>query len=164
MNKKMFVLPIFGIIILGFCIWFMLTSSSNGELALSEIKAYFRHTVNLNFHPDLGEISEVQIGGAISMLGYESTKYGNAIYNKKQHMEQITDYLNTISLVESMEDELPNKSPDVFIQYFDDKGNLIKNFIIYGQVFIKDVNNKKLYRIKKPNIGIIKGLEKLDFD
>ena len=144
---------------------------------LGELKAYFQRTISLNFHPNMDKVSEVQIGGAVSMTFYDTYNYGNAVsmtfydtynygnavYNKKHHMEQITDYLNTLPLVESTVDELPNKSSDAFIQYYDEEGNLAHNFVLYGQIFIKDVNNQKLYRVKRNGGGIIEKLEKLNF-
>lgn len=142
---------------------YMIHTSSNGGLALSELKACFKDTVKLDYLSEIEEISEIQIGGAISMSYQDTTKYGNSVYNEKQSIKQITNYLNTISLVEASEDELQNKSPDAYIQYFGYEGGLLRNFIIYGQVFIKDVNTDRLYRIKGFDTGIIEGLEKLTF-
>lgn len=151
--------------ILGLCVWILLGSSSNDKLMRNEIKAYFRPTIYLDYHPNVDEINMIQMGGTISMPSCDLRKYdGVALYNTKQHMEQITNYLNAIPLVWAAEDELPNLSPDAFIQYFDDRGDLVQNFTIYGQVFIRDVNQKKLYRIKKSSTGIITGLEKLEFE
>lgn len=152
------------IVFIGFCIivfigLFLMNFSNKNDLNLNEIKAYFKHTIFLDYHPDIDEIYEVQIGGAINLSSYDATRHGNAIYNKKHNIEQITNYLNLISLVEATEDELPNKSPDSYIQYFDNNGQIVGSFIIYGQIFIKDIINKKLYRIKKTKTGIVKGLE-----
>lgn len=151
------------IMVIGICVWLMSVSFSNNTLMLGELKAYFQRTISLNFHPNMDKVSEVQIGGAVSMTFYDTYKYGNAVYNKRHHMEQITDYLNTLPLVESTVDELPNKSSDAFIQYYDEEGNLAHNFVLYGQIFIKDVNNQKLYRVKRNGGGIIEKLEKLNF-
>lgn len=151
------------IMVIGICVWLMSVSFSNNTLMLGELKAYFQRTISLNFHPNMDKVSEVQIGGAVSMTFCDTYKYGNAVYNKRHHMEQITDYLNTLPLVESTVDELPNKSSDAFIQYYDEEGNLAHNFVLYGQIFIKDVNNQKLYRVKRNGGGIIEKLEKLNF-
>lgn len=164
MKVRIFAIILFVAIIMGVCICYFLGGSGNGKLIFNEIVAYFCPTVYLNYNPNVSNISEIQIGGTVSMSYYDCMEYGNFIYTKENNIKMITNYLNTLLLVESTEDELPNNSPDAFIQYFDDKGNLIKNFIIYGQVFIRDVNNDKLYRIKKTKIGIIEGLEKLEFN
>lgn len=137
--------------------------SDNGKLELGTIGACYRETVYLNYHPYMENIGEIHIGGTVSMPFCDTSELGKAIYNKKEHIKKITDYLNAVPLVKASEDELPNKSPDSYIQYFDDKGALINNFIIYGQIFLKDVNNNKLYRIKEYDSGLIEGLEKLNF-
>lgn len=146
------------------CLFISLMLSENGDLALNEIKAYFRRTVYLDFHPNVDEIYEIQVGGTVSLQIYDSYERDCAIYNTTRHIEQITDYLTTLKLAEATEEELPNKSCDSFIQYYDKNGTLIRNFLIYGEIFIKDVNNKKIYRIKSTGSGIIDGLEELDFD
>lgn len=140
---------------------FSCSSSDNANLELNEIKAYFRPNISLTYYPNIVEISEVRIGGTASMPYYDMFEHGCAIYNNKNNIEQITDYLNDLNLVNSSEDELPNKSCDSFIQYYDNNGNLVKNLLIYGEIFVKDVNNNKIYRIKKTNVGIIEGLEML---
>ena len=96
------------------------------------------------------------------MSYYDTSENGNAIYLPKVYIKQIINYLNGLKLVEVQEDELPNKSPDYFIYYYDGK-DVMKRFIIYGEVFIKDLENKKLYRVKNPKPGIITGLENLTF-
>ena len=160
--KKVFAIAVLCIVGLGICIWFLPGSDSNGELQKNEIKAYFRPTVYLDYHPDLNEVSEIKIGGTISM-SYESVK-SVYIFNQKQYIEQITDCLNSLKLAEVKDDELPNKSPDSFVQYYDNNGELVKNFIIYGTVFIKDVDCQKLYRIKYTNYDIVSQLENLKFE
>lgn len=144
--------------------YFVITSDPNCDLEVNEIKAYFRNSVSLEYNPNMDEIGEVQIGGTIRMKSCDLTERGNAVYNNQQHIEQITKCLNDMVLVEAAEDELPNKSPDSYVQYYDNVGVLVKNLVIYGRVFIEDVKNSKLYRIKKFNTDIIRELESLDFD
>lgn len=165
-HKCIFIVALCFIILCVICssisIWYELYKSPNRDLTKAELKAYFRPTIHLNFYPDADEIGEVQIGGAVSMSYYDKSEHGNAIYNKKQYIKQITEYLNNIKLAKSTKEELPNISPDSFVQYFDNNGELIKNYIIYGQVFIQDSDTGILYRVK--NTRIIKGLEGLKFN
>lgn len=161
MKRKILFILILSIIVLCICLFFSCSSSDNANLELNEIKAYFRPNISLTYYPNIVEISEVRIGGTASMPYYDMFEHGCAIYNNKNNIEQITDYLNNLNLVNSSEDELPNKSCDSFIQYYDNNGNLVKNLLIYGEIFVKDVNNNKIYRIKKTNVGIIEGLEML---
>ena len=162
--KKIFLISIFSFLILGVGLRFVLTSSPNSKLALDEIKACFRQTIPLEFHPDLNKTSKVIISSVLFEPHYNSTEDGIAVYTQKRHVEQITDYLKTLTFVEAKEDEIPNKSPDGYIQFIGNKNNLIQSFTIYGDLFIKNGNNNKLYRIKNTKLGIIGGLENLDFD
>lgn len=164
MRKYIIAILIFLIILFGALMGLKVNLLNNYKLELNEIKAYFKDQVHLDYYPDLEKIDSIQIGGAISMIWYDKKTKGNSIYTEKKNLKQITDYLNNLSLVESTEDELPNKSPDIYIQYFDINNNLDKNFVIYGRVFIKDVNNKMIYRIKNANTDIVQGLEQLDFN
>ena len=137
--------------------------SPNWTLEINEIKAYFRPGVSLDFHPDFENVEKVVIGGpAVQMSHYDTSENGNAVYLTKMHIRQITDYLNEQEFVKTQEDELPNKSPDYFINYYDEKG-IIKRFTIYGEVFIKDLEEEKLYRIKNTKKGIMEGLKNLEF-
>ena len=71
------------------------------------------------------------------------------------------DYLNNIPLVQADKKELPNKSPDLSIRFFDLNDNIVGCIYIYGQVFIEDTTTRKLYRSRKVNI--IEGLENIKF-
>lgn len=163
MKAKVFFVIICCCVIVGIGIWVLPGSIKNGNLIMSEIKTNFRHTVFLDYYPESDTIKEVEIGGAINMTDCDLKKNGNSIYNQKQHIEQITDYLNTIALVNSTKEELPNKSPDSYIQYFDNNGILMGNFLIYGQAFIEDAINDKVYQVKRNKASIIQELEKVDF-
>ena len=127
------------------------------------MKAYFRNTVHLNLQLNVNEISEIQIGGAASLSVYDSFEHDCAIYKIKENIELITQYLNSLELAESNKEELPNISCDSFIQYYDINGNLTENLLIYGEIFIENVNDKKIYRIKNTNLDIIDGLKKVGF-
>ena len=117
----------------------------------------------MNFHPNLNDIGSVQIGGAITVNSYEDKVHGNAEYRKKQNVEILTDYLNNLNLVHAQEKELPNMSADAYIVYFDNDGEQVQKFIIYGQVFIKDIEKNTLYRVKY-NPLIIDEIETLPFE
>lgn len=136
-------------------------NSPNGELIKDEIRAYFRKTVSLDFHSDINKIGKITISSVILRSKYTSGENGMVVYNKKEQIEQITEYLNSLKLVEAKEDEIPSRSPNSYIQYIDKKDNIVQSFTIYGDTFIKNGNNKRLYRVKNPNRGIIDGLEKL---
>ncbi|MBE5040989.1 hypothetical protein [Ructibacterium gallinarum] len=160
-HKKFIFLAVFLIFVLALVLLFIL--SPNRELEINEIKAYFRATVSLNFHPDFENAEKIVIGGpAIHMSYYDTLENGHAIYLTKTHIEQITNYLNGLKLAKAQEDELPNQSPDYFIYYYNEKG-IIKRFTVHGEVFIKDLEEKKLYRIKNTKMGIMEGLENLEF-
>ena len=137
-----------------------LVLSPNRELEIDEIKAYFRPTVSLDFQPDFENVIKIVIDGKVYMPYCDTYEKGNAVYKTKVHIEQITNYLNELKLVEAQKEELPNKSPDYFIYYYD-KSDVIKRFVIYGDVFIEDLEDKKLYRVKNTKSGIITGLENL---
>lgn len=164
MKAKVFFMMVCCCVIVGIGIWVLPGSIKNGNLIMSEIKTNFRHSVFLDYYPESDTIKEVEIGGAINMTDCDLKKNGNSIYNQKQHIEQITDYLNTIALVSSAKEELPNKSPDSYIQYFDNNGILTGNFLIYGQAFIEDAINDKVYQVKRNKASIIQELEKMDFN
>lgn len=140
------------IIVCGFvCCMFILHElfwCSNSKLFQNEIKAYFKPTVHLDYHPNIDNIGEIQIGGIISTSNYDKFENGHAVYADKYNINTITNYLNKIPLVTCDESELPNLSPDSYIQYFDTEGNIIKNFTVFGTIFIKDVNDNRVYRIK----------------
>lgn len=138
-------------------------SGDNAELARDEVKAWFRPSVSLDFYPDLNDVGSVQIGGAITMNSYENKVHGDAEYRKKQNIEILTDYLNNLNLVYAEERELPNMSADAAIVYYDNSDVPIRKFIIYGQVFIRDLEDKTLYRVKY-NPCIIEDIEALQFE
>ena len=89
--------------------------------------------------------------------------YGDAAYTKRQNIEKITDYLHGLKLASASDEELPNMSADASITYYNKANEKVKTFIIYGQVFIKDLENGTLYRVKY-NSQIISGIENLPFE
>lgn len=95
------------------------------------------------------------------MEQYDKLENGNAIYTDKDNINTITDYLNKIPLVMCDEIELPNLSSDSYIQYFDTDGDIVKNFVVFGTAFIKDVSDNKVYRIKYNGNKVFKKFEKL---
>ena len=137
--------------------------SPNGKLIKDEIRASFRKTVPLEFYPDINKISKITISSTRLRSNYSSCENGTVVYNKKEQIEQITEYLNGLELVEAKEDEIPSKSPDSYIQYISEKDNVVQSFTMYGDTFIKNGNNKRLYRVKHRNNGIIEGFENLEF-
>lgn len=141
-----------------------LKSDLNLELEINELKAYFRERAYLDYYPNPEEIGRIEIGGMISMSEYDEKIKGTSVYTGKEHIKQITDYLNGIVLVEAEEEELPNKSPDSSIAYIDNNGNKDKLFVIYGRAFIKDENTGKLYRAKNAHMDFVQGLENMDFN
>ena len=163
MRKKIFITTLIVTITILVYLCVSLMMSPNGKLTLNEMKAYFRNTVHLNLQLNVNEISEIQIGGAASLSVYDSFEPDCAIYKIKENIELITQYLNSLELAESNKEELPNISCDSFIQYYDINGNLTENLLIYGEIFIENVNDKKIYRIKNTNLDIIDGLKKVGF-
>ena len=143
-----------------FLAWNMLEANINGKIIKDEIKAYFRPTVHIDYKPSDNQIKTIEIGGTPSMKICDLYKEdGTAVYNTNQHIERITKYINSLILVQATDDELPNMSPDTVIKYLDDKGEAVQTFIIFGQIFIKDCNNDKLYRVKSSAKGIVNELE-----
>lgn len=140
------------------------TSNPNHELVLNEFKAYSRETVYLDFKPNIEKISEIQVYSNIDISTYDAQKNGNIIYNTKKHMETVIGYLNDMKLVDAAEDELPNQSADGSISFYDNEKNVVKNLVLYGEVFIKDLSNDRLYRKKYTRTGIIEGLNNIEFD
>lgn len=119
------------------------------------------YTVYLNYIPDYEQIREVQVYSLTEMKCYDEYENGNAIYRTNTHIQEITDYLNNIKLVEASYDELPNISADGSIRYCDNKNSVVKLFALYGGYYIEDVYNDKLYRTKG-TFDIIESLSSLD--
>lgn len=138
------------------------TSDPNYELKMNEIKAYFKKTVYLDHAPEYDKISEIQIYSLTELQNCDKFLDGNAIFNTKDHIQSITECLNSIKLVEASYDELPNKSADGSIRYYDNEGNMVMQLGLYGGVFIKDAYNDKLYRTKYAKDDIIELLNALD--
>lgn len=138
------------------------TSNPNYDLELNEIRSYFKKTVYLNYIPDYEQISEVQVYSLTEMKHYDEYEKGNSIYKTQLHIQEITKSLNSIKLVEATYDELPNKSADSSIRYYDNRNSLVKLFVLYGGCYIKDVYNDRLYRTKGAT-DIIESLSKLEF-
>lgn len=138
------------------------TSDPNYELEMSEIKAYFKKTVYLDYAPEYDKISEIQIYSLAEMQNCDKYRDGNAIFNTKDHIKSITECLNSIKLVEASYDDLPNKSADCSIRYYDNEGNMVMQFVLYGGVFINDVYNDKLYRTKYTKDDIIEAISTLE--
>lgn len=138
---------------------FLYSCPGNTKLILNEIKASFKSTVYLNYQPNIDDIEEVKIFGAITLY---NTDKENQIYIDKFKIQRIIEYLNSIPLTEATQAELPNKSPDVSIAINNVKGTKIGNIWIYGQVFIEDKINRKLFRIKNDSDWVIEGIEKID--
>ena len=161
--KKNLLLPF--VCLFGVCaVLFLLPGTiANWNLIVNEFKTYFRPEITLQYEPAYDDIKEIQIGGAITMSSYDVKEHGCYIYTKIEHMNQITEYLNKLNLVEADRSELPNMSADAAVQYYNDNG-LVRNYLIYGQVFIEDVMDNHLYRLKSSKQGIIKGLECMEFD
>ena len=116
--------------------------SGNFVLEINELKAHFLPTVHISYAPEIKDIERVEIGGAIL------AKVGKRVYSDGSDIMRITKLLNDIPFVEGKTDELPNKSADSYIQYYDKDGERVKSFVIYGEVFIEDVDRDTLYRIK----------------
>lgn len=154
MKKNVFITCLLCSVVLMGYIYTTWRLSDNYKLDMNEIKAYFKTTVHLDYQPDIEKIKEIQIGGTFST-------FYKAVYTDKIYIEEITHYLNNLELVKANADELPNKSPDSYVQYYDNDETLVGNFVIYGEVFIKDVNHQQLYRIKTTHEGIVEGIEKL---
>ena len=159
--KKIFTAVVCGFII-GLIIIILHESNSNNKLMLEEIKTTFKHRISLDYSED--NIAKIKIGGIVSMADCDSYEKGIYIYEKKQHITQIADYLNNIPLTNSSKEKLPNLSSDASVQYFDSEGNLLKNYLIYGEFFIEDTISKKTYRVKGDRAEIITGLEKIEFE
>ena len=88
-------------------------------------------------------IAKIKTGGVVSMPDCDSYEKGIYTYEKKQHITQITDYLNNIPLTNSSKEKIPNLSSDASVQYFDGEGKMLKNFLIYGEFFIEDTISEK---------------------
>ena len=116
--------------------------SPNFMLEINEIKAHFMPTVHISYSPEIEDIERVEIGGAILV------KNNKMVYSDGADIARITKLLNDIPLVGAKTDELPNMSPDSYIQYYSKDGDRAQSFVIYGDVFIEDVDRKILYRIK----------------
>ena len=144
-------------------------SDPNNDLVLDELNAYFKETVYLKYTPNFDHIGEVQIYSTTKMNNYDEYINGNMVYSTQAHIKAITDCLNNIKLVEASYDELPNTSADSSIRYYDNEKNIeketgIQTRYLYGGVFIKDIYEDKLYRIKYTGSNIIDELNDLVMD
>ena len=145
----------------GLCIAdFMNPSNPNRDLARDEYMANFRLTRHLSDVPKSDNVY-IEVRGVINLNTCDKKDGDTAIYNTTGNIKKINRYLKHMRLAVAYEDELPNESADAFITYYDNEGNKLKTYIIYGQVFIKDLQADRLYRIKNPYKGIIRGLENL---
>ena len=149
-------------------LWYMMIvsdkSDPNNDLVLDELNAYFKETVYLKYTPNFDQIGEVQIYSTTKMNHYDEYINGNMVYSTQAHIKAITDCLNNIKLVEASYDELPNTSADSSIRYYDNEKNIVGDFVLYGGVFIKDIYEDKLYRIKYTGSNIIDELNDLVMD
>ena len=137
-------------------------SNPNRDLDLAEYKATFRITRHLSEMPKTDNICHIEISGVINLNKYDEMDNGIAVYNTTDNIKRINQYLKQIRLVTAFEDELINQSADVFVTYYDNGGNILKAYSIYGGAFIRDCHTGTLYRVKNPyNKGIIHGLEQL---
>lgn len=159
--KYIFLFIIICSIVCGAIVFQRLFQSPNSQQMKNEIKAYFKPTVYLDYNPCIDEIGKIKIGGTISMSYYDEMENRNAVYTNLHNIDKVTNYLKSIPLVNADKNELPNMSPDSYIQYYDKDGNQIKNLIIFGKTFIKDVDSNKIYKIKYNGAKVLKKLEKL---
>lgn len=149
------------IIYQGLCIAdIMDPSNPNRDLALAEYKAKFRRTKHLIDLPEEDNVY-IEIRGVINLDIYDKKDRDIVIYNTADNIKKINKYLKHMKLTVAYEYELANQSPDVLITYYDNDGSELKTYFLYGQVFIKDLQAERIYRIKNPNKGIIDGLEDL---
>ena len=70
-------------------------------------------------------------------------------------------YLNKIPLVKADRRDVPSKSADVMISFYDVNGEMVGSIWVYGQVFIENRNTGEMYRSRDETI--IDGLEALNF-
>ena len=141
-KKKTYIIILIVFVLIASALCCYALVSENAVLEMNEIKAYFVPTVHISYAPETKDTERVEIGGAV--LDEDSKR----VYTDSEDIARITKLLNDIPLVEAKTDELPNKSPDSFIQYYDKYGEQIQSFVIYGLAFIKDVDRDTLYRIK----------------
>lgn len=125
--------------------------SGNAKLELNEILAKFKPTVYLNFAFNANEIGKVEFQGM-----------SVSDFTNQQKIEKLISYLNDISLAKAKRVELPNRSSDAQVTFYDVHGKKLIAYAIYGQVFIEDLNTNQLYRSKK--VWIIEGVENLNLD
>ena len=145
----------------GLCIAdFMDPSNPNRDLARDEYMANFRPTRHLSGVPKSDNFY-IEVRGVINLNTYDKKDRDTAIYNTTDNIKKINRYLKHMRLAVAYEDELANQSSDVCITYYDNDGSELKTYIIYGEVFIEDLQSDSLYRIKTPNKGILNGLEDL---
>jgi len=137
-------------------------SSPNRKLIIDETLAMFKPTVHLKYHQSIDDIKEIELSGIFVAQHADEKRRGDYILTNKHKIQKVIDYLNRIPLAKATEDELPNKSADGSIKIYNVNGKEVGNFIIYGQVFIKDLITQKLYRSKKD--WIIDGIGKMEFD
>lgn len=155
MKKK--VVSVF--IFISLCIIILATiADPNKELTINEIFAMFKKTIYLEYEQNINNLKEIDILGPATL---KNTDARDCAYTDRKKMQKIIDYLNVIPLVQANKNELPNKSPDLSIRFFDINDNIVGCIYIYGQVFIEDTYTGELYRSK--NIHIIEGLENIQF-
>lgn len=146
-------------------LWFDLSLSGNAELELCELKAHFRQSVYIEFSDYIiDDVWEIRIGGVASseMTLYDYYSQDYAVYNTKERIDQIIQYLSTTKFAKSGKNEVPNISCDSSIYFYDENGEAIKRLLLYGTVFIQDIDdNNKIYRIKNTNKDIIHVLNKV---
>ena len=151
------------IIILVMCILGLLVCcvmlDPNREFMINEIKSVFKPTVYLNYEKNIAELDRVEVfGGAATMQSADELDY---IYTDKNKIQKIIGYLNKIPLVKADRRDVPSKSADVMISFYDVNGEMVGSIWVYGQVFIENRNTGEMYRSRDETI--IDGLEALNF-
>lgn len=145
------------ILILFFCLISVLSClfyfNPNRKIYWYEFLAHFKPTVCLETSFDIDDVKKIEIEGLITTNMKPDEKSGGVdLYIDKSKTEKIINYLNHLRLVEATKDELPHRSGDGWIRIYNNRGFEITSYVIYGDVFILDLNNDKLYRDKESNI------------
>ncbi len=145
-------LLIVAILFLVLCTWIFLPIFSgpvgNRKIALNEMKALFKPTVHLEVPLNANDIAKVSFSG----LSLPDT-------TDQKKIEKLLSYLNEISLAKADRSELPGRSADAAILFYDVYDREIMAYAIYGEVFILDIATDQLYRSKHD--WVITEIEKL---
>ena len=145
-------LLIVAILFLVLCTWIFLLiflePAGNRTLALNEMKALFKPTVHLEVPLNANDIAKISFSG----LSLPDT-------TDQKKIEKLLSYLNKISLAKADRSELPGRSPDATIFFYDAYERKIMSYSFFGEVFILDTTTDQLYRSKHD--WVITEIEKL---